>query len=318
MRPRLLVLLAAGLLFPRPALPSPEPADGSGPPATVSGLELAWDAPEGCPDGKAVRAQVLRLAGATTQASRLVRAKGAIRSVGTGLILSLVTEFDAVAGERTLRGVSCDSLTTAAALVLAMIVNPDMAVSPPAAVAPEAPSPASAPAVRAIWQVGAHTGVQTGVIGDPSPFYGLSVGIALGRLSLHLLPSLTPPQDVFIPGTQPRVGGRLWLAAADALVSWSLRLGPVVFRPCLGWNVSRLHGRGLGVVQASQNTVYWSAAELAMVADLRLGRHLLVEIGGMAQVPLHRPRFYLDDIGAVSRPAAFGFKALGGLAWVFE
>jgi len=129
---------------------------------------------------------------------------------------------------------------------------------------------------------------------------------------------VTPPQDVFIPKTQPRVGGRLWMATVDALGCWSLRLGPALLRPCLGWNVTRLHGRGLGMVQTNEKTVYWSAADLAVFAGLHLTHRLLLEIGGIGQVPLHRPRVYLDDIGAVSRPATFDFKALGGLAWVFQ
>ena len=40
----------------------------------------------------------------------------------------LTTELDGVPGERTLSAVSCDSLTEAAALVLALILNPDLAV----------------------------------------------------------------------------------------------------------------------------------------------------------------------------------------------
>jgi hypothetical protein len=291
----------------------------------ASPLELDWDAPAGCPDAQAVRAQVLRLAGAATQASRHVRAKASIQpAADTGFTLSLVTEFHGVTGDRTLRGVSCDSLTAAAALVLAMIVNPDLAVSPPqpAAVQPATP-PASeastgAPDIRPIWQVGAYAGFQTGVIEDLSPTYGLSVGVALGRLSLHLLPGLTPPQDVFIPNTQPKTGGRLWLVNVDALGCWSMSLGPAALKPCLGLDVTRLHGRGLGVVQASEKAVYWTSAELAVFAGLHVGHKVLLEIGGMGQVPLHRPRVYLDEIGAVSRPAAFGFKALGGLVWVFE
>jgi hypothetical protein len=285
----------------------------------ASGLELTWDAPAECPDAQAVRARVLGFAGAA-QAPRQVKAKGTIRPADdTGLMLTLGTEFDGVSGERTLRGVSCDSLTDAAALVLAMIVNPGMALAPPQ---PEAPSttPASQEpkdrAPRPVMRVGAYAGLQTGVIEELSPSYMLSLGVAMGRLSFHLMPGLTPPQDVTLPNSQ--VGGRLWLATVDALGCWSPNLGRVVLRPCLGWNLTRLHGRGRGVAQVRETSVMWSSAELAVFAGLPLGRHLLVEVGGIGQVPLHRPRVYLDDIGAVSQPAAFGFNAVGGLAWLFD
>jgi hypothetical protein len=296
--------------------PKPEEGVASDPPS--SALELEWDTPAGCPDAQAVRAEVLRLAG--TQGSRRVMAKGSIRQAGdSDLTLTLTTAFDGVTGERTLKGVACDSLTDAAALVLAVIVNPDLALGPPE---PAAPPPAQAapsqPRTRPLMSVGAYAGLQTGAIEALSPSYMLSLGMGLGRFSLHLLPGLTPPQDVSIPNTERKVGGRLWLGTVDALGCWSVGLGPAVLRPCLGWNVTRLHGRGLGVAQPSESTVYWSAAELAVFAGLPLSRHLLLEIGGIGQVPLHRPRVYLDDIGAVSQPASLGLKALGGLAWIFD
>jgi hypothetical protein len=57
---------------------------------------------------------------------------------------------------------------------------------------------------------------------------------------------------------------------------------------------------------------------LAVFAGLPVGHGVLLEVGGTGLLPLGRPTFYLDGIGPVSRPAAFGFRALGGLAWVFE
>ena len=45
---------------------------------------------------------------------------------------------------------------------------------------------------------------------------------------------------------------------------------------------------------------------------------LILEVGGIGLLPLSRPSVYLDEIGPVSRPAASGWRAMGGLAWHFE
>jgi hypothetical protein len=277
-------------------------------------LDLDWSAPTGCPDGAAVRAEALRLTG-DAPGSRHLKARAAIRPAGPGWELTLTTELDGVTGERTLAGISCKSLADAAALMLALILNPDLAL-PPVEQPAAPPAKRSWPAVR--WRVGAHAGIQTGAIAKLSSSYALSLAVALGRFSLRLMPSFTPPQDVFIPNREPQVGGRLWLGGAAVLGCWEPTAGPFVLGPCLGLDVSRLHGRGLGVLQPSDEAIYWTSAELGAFVGLPLGNHILIEVGGVGLLPLGRPKFYLDEIGEVSRPAGFGWRAMGGLAWVFN
>ncbi len=297
----------------------------AGPPID-SPVDLDWSAPGECPDANAVRSEVVRLTGATTRGSRHLKAHVSIRSTdGTGWILSLTTELDGVSGERTLSAVSCDSLTEAAALVLALILNPDLAVKAPPPVGDQPSTPRTATlasandrGVRPRWLVGGYAGVQRGVLEDPSASLALSLGVALGRLSLRLMPSLTPPQEVFVTDSQPQVGGRLWLATVAALGCSAVALGPVALSPCVGLDVTRLQGHGLGVLQPREKTVYWTSAELAVFAGLPVEHGVRLEVGGIGLLPFRRPSVYLDGIGSVSRPAAFGFKALGGLAWFFE
>jgi hypothetical protein len=132
------------------------------------------------------------------------------------------------------------------------------------------------------------------------------------------MPSFTPPEDVYIPNIQPRVGGRLWLAGAAALGCWEPTVGPFILSPCLGLDVSRQQGRGLGVLHPDEATVYWTSAELAGFVGLPLGNRLLLEVDVSGLLPWSRPKVSLDEIGEVSRPAGFGWRAMAGLAWVFE
>ncbi|HEX7599517.1 MAG TPA: hypothetical protein VF518_14970, partial [Polyangia bacterium] len=103
-----------------------------------------------------------------------------------------------------------------------------------------------------------------------------------------------------------------------ALGCWSVPIGWFELGPCFGFDATRLQGHGLGVLHPRQVTAYWSSAELAAFVGLPVGHRVLLEVGGIGLLPLSRPSVYLDEIGPVSRPAALGWRAMGGLAWHFE
>jgi hypothetical protein len=323
---RVLVLFAAvGPLIPREPLQLAQ-NEAQITPAMVSPIELDWSAPQGCPDREAVLAEVLKLAGAKAASAHHLKARATIRAAeGTGFFLSLLTELEGVRGERTLSGVSCGSLSDAAALMLALILNPEVATKAPPAPPAEEPAASAAtiatadhhhPWPRTTWLVGAHGGVQVGVLEDLSPSIALSFGIGLGRFAMRLVPSLTPPQRIY---AEAGLGGRLWTEGVAAFGCWATPLTRPVLTPCLGFEVTWLQGRGLGVSHSRDAAVYWFSGELALFVGLPLFRGLMLEVGGIGLLPLNRPSVYLEDGETpVSRPASFGFKALGGLAWRFD
>jgi hypothetical protein len=326
-----LVLLAAVLLPAWNAAPAPASrptalaqSESSAASSTESSLTLDWTAPPECPDGNAVRSDAIRLAGAATAGSRHLKARASILpATGTGWNLSLATDLDGVTGERSLSGVSCASLAEAAALMLALIMNPDLALAArPGAASPEASPQAGTIAstndrgLRPRGGVGAHAGIQTGVIENLTSSFALSFDISLGRFSLRLMPGLSLPQSVFVDPEQ-KLGGRLWLGTASGLGCWPAPVGWLALSPCLGLEVTRLQGHGLGVLQPRDATAYWSSAELAFFVGLPVGHGVQFELGGIGLLALHRPTVYLEGIGPVSRPAVFGFGASGGLAWRF-
>jgi hypothetical protein len=327
---RALVLLAAALL----PLRNPTPSRASRPAVLAQGLapaeppapasfELDWSAPDGCPDGNAIRADALRLAGASAVGSHHLKAKASIVAAPpAGWNLSLATELDGVPGERSLAGGSCQSLAEAATLMLALILNPDLVLAkPPAASGERSPPPAdqlegATQRWSRRWHLGIHGGIQTGVMQDLSTSFALSLGIALGHLSFRLMPGVSLAQNVYRDPAQG-LGGRLWLGSAAALGCWSGALGWLTLGPCLGVEVTRLQGSGLGVAQPRETAVYWSSADLALLLSLPVGHGVQLELSAVGLMPLHRPTVYLEGIGPVSRPAVFGARALGGLAWVF-
>ncbi len=289
-------------------------------------FELQWSAPADCPEGSQIRQEVVRLAG-TSGLSRQLEARVRIRQdERQGWALDLTTELDGIVGERHLAGVSCQSLSEAATLTLALLLNPEAKIENPpappappavqASPAPEAPRRAK-PGVTPVWQTGVLAGLQVGVLSEPSPWLGLSLGAGFGRFWLRLAPGFTPPQKLS-SRERADAGGRLWLVSAAVLGCYAAIERIITLTPCLGANMVRLHGEGWGVLEAREASVYWTSAELALLAGLPLGRVMRLELWGFGVTPLYKSGVYLEEAGLISRPAGFGFGARAGLAAVWR
>ena len=313
--------LIAALFFIGATMVSPVTLAQSNPPGDAApAFKLDWTAPADCPDGDHIRSEVLRLAGTSARSSRQLNARAVIRpDERKSWALALSTDLDGITGERSLSGISCQSLSEAATLTLALILNPEAKIeSPPEPVV----SPPSPPEVREawprpVWQLGALAGLQAGVLKDLSPSFALSLGVALGRFSARLIPGFTPPQKISSQD-RPNSGGRLWLVSASALGCFDVAKAWVTLAPCLGVNLVRLQGRGWGVVKPREATVYWTSAEIAVLADLPLGRMVSLQVWGFGLVPLYKSSVYLDEAGRISRPASLGGGALAGFEVAFR
>lgn len=94
----------------------------AGPPEP--GLSVQWDAPAGCPDGAAVRARVVRLVGEEAARKARLTARAAVRAEGGRWALELELAGETGAGKRSLSAGRCEELAGAAALVIAIAVDP--------------------------------------------------------------------------------------------------------------------------------------------------------------------------------------------------
>ena len=94
----------------------------AGPPEP--GLSVQWDAPAGCPDGAAVRARVVRLVGEEAARKARLTARAAVRAEGGRWALELELAGETGAGRRSLSAGRCEELAGAAALVIAIAVDP--------------------------------------------------------------------------------------------------------------------------------------------------------------------------------------------------
>jgi hypothetical protein len=298
--------------------------------ASESPLDLTWIAPAECPDGQAVEADVLRLAGLRAQPSRHLKARVTVEVTSESTWkLTLATELAGVSGERILSGSSCHSLADAATLTLALILNPDIQRSTGSPLAPPGPATHVPPEQLRLkvstesrqaeklrpglrWLAGAYVGVQAGVLKDPGPDVTLGFGTSLGRAAAWVLASYEPTQDAIVQG-QVGEGGRLWAASGAALGCWTAASGRVALGPCLGFEISRLHGEGIGISDPRQGVVYWTSGDLALTAGVRVSRMLTLKVSALGLVPVTRPSVFLDAIGTVHRPAPLAGKVLMGV-----
>lgn len=103
------------------------------------GLVVQWEAPAGCPDAAAVRARVVRLVGEAAAGAARLTARAAVRAEGGRWALDLELSGETGTGRRALAAARCDELAGAAALVIAIAVDPRAALAGPAAAAWEGP-----------------------------------------------------------------------------------------------------------------------------------------------------------------------------------
>lgn len=314
------LLMTFGAVLGEQAGASPfyaDPVGGRLTATTAPLFDLAWDAPAECPNRESVSSDVLRLVGIQAVSPRRLRAQVTIRwDVITRWTLTLATDIDGVTGERILSGNSCQSVSDAAAMTLALVLNPESSMGPSAPSQPDVSKGRQQAGSIQPWLVGVHAGLQTGVLKDWSPGFALSLGFATGRFALRLVPGFTPEQTVLLDG-RTNVGGKIWAGTASLLGCWTLLEGHAMLAPCLGYDLVMAHGYGVGVLHPREQTVYWSSAEVGLVTGVHITHNVSIELFGMGLLALNRPGFYLDNIGRVTHPARFGLRGAVALELAF-
>jgi len=119
--PRAAVTLLAlsGWLVSRAALGQPAAA-----------LTLRWEAPAGCPQQGEVRDRIRKLTGSTRATAAVLQAEGTITQTDSAHYhLKLVTRSGGLVGERNLDASSCENLSGAAAVSLALLMRSEEPLS---------------------------------------------------------------------------------------------------------------------------------------------------------------------------------------------
>ncbi|HVZ74990.1 MAG TPA: hypothetical protein VHJ20_21560 [Polyangia bacterium] len=300
-------------------------------------LALTWRAPERCPSAGDVDAQFARLLGGAARApsGKKIAATAFVREAGTGRwVLDLATDLDGAEGRRTIAGDSCASVASAAALILALMIDPTAAErateesAPPTP--PREPPPKKIEAPPAIeakpqpatsgdaWPVRPFVrGFGAGVVSLlPSAALGGGVGVGArrGRLAVELTALATQARHADAAGA-PGEGGTFHLAIGGARACGALSghvAGSVGWQLCLGAELERITATGTGVDVVRSANVKMAAGTGGVIATVPLAAHVGISLELDGALRPYHPQFSLDQIGPIYRvPWASAAGALG-------
>jgi hypothetical protein len=287
-------------------------------------LDLTWQVPQGCPDVVSERAEIRRRVGDVARAipNEPIVVQGEIRvDASVGYSLSLRTRVGAITGERVLTGQDCHELADAAALMLALLINPEAAL--PAEPAPPAPPAAHPPPSPAPVQPRSVLGCGVDALLASAVLPGQGHGIA-GRLFYQngllaatvQVASFLPSERraPLLPGASASFQRFESALALCAATPFPRRLGGMA---CLGGALVRLHGESSGVSNPGQSTAYWPEGLLAASGHLRLTSatrlHLAAEFHGLGS----RPDFAILGLGSTYRPVPVNLRGALGIDVLF-
>ena len=297
-------------------------------------LALTWQAPAGCPAPADVEAQFARLIGgpARLPSGKHIDATAVVRaSAAEHWSLELSTTLDGALGKRHLTGDSCASVSSAAALILALMIDPaaaERALLAPPAHAPE-PAPTGPPAARAPEAVVAAApapepnpvrafarlfgGAVLALLPEPAPAAGLAAGARRRWLAGELRLVATTERRV---NATPDVGGDFRLLVGGARACGALGGRAVVWQLCAGGEVERLTGRGIASPAATQS-VLLGAATGGLLVTVPLGARAGLSLDVDGALRLYHPGFCafctttMPGTPIFRVPLANAFAALG-------
>ncbi len=326
--------------MPLQANAQPEQVGAEPPHAAVS-----WQAPAGCPGERAVVHQVEDFLGQplAEATAHPVQIRGRVsRDDAAGYRLMLQMESVQGMRGRTLQHDDCTKLAEAAALLMAMAIDPERVkvaepTEPPRDEAPapaepamsQPPGPAAPSASRQAPRQQATETIQsvslglTGLVGaGVLPGTGLGIGAELGATaweSVRLIAAAHYWPERSLQLIEPDgASARLEMVSAGLRGCW-ISLGRWEAGACVGPEVGRISGSGHGLDSEQQAGDRWSA----LLVDLRLGyapaRWVRLTLSGEAAAALERPRFTVDLPGGpaeVHRPEPWGLRGRVGVALV--
>ncbi len=279
-------------------------------------LELDWRSPPGCPDRVAVHRYVQEMLGRDETATSSLSVRGGVTRVAADRWLADVT-LRSTSGTETTRsfdGPTCESVSRAAALVMALTMHPTDAPPPP-----PAPERDTRPSARPIKGRFARPEIAAAAIMDtgstPSTTYG-------GSLAAGWSPYAGIRWEAFGAYWAKRrgtVAGRPDLGADVSLAAFGLRgCYPLVdavvsLAPCVGGGLDWFRASGFGARLPGNGSALIANIEVAGLFIWNFNEFASLRLGLSNVIPLTRPEFVIESAGAVHRRAAVAFRATAGV-----
>ena len=276
-------------------------------------VKLELSAPASCLDARSLLQGIDAQLGAEFSTDSTLQASVRVRVLGPA-DYELQLRYRAGSGaqdERRLRGESCRAISDAAALLLALALNPSVAPES----APTDGATAASPS-QAVWapRVGVTLALDSALVQGVGLGAGLLVGLRVGPLELgargqvFLLPSSASA------GTTTR--WEAFSAEVNACVPWEL--ARFTLGPCVRAEVGQLSAQTSGPIEEPRpGAGRFQALAVGAELRMRLASPFWLALTADFAWFLRRPGFVVADLGEVGRPAKFGMRVHLGplLAW---
>jgi len=257
-------------------------------------LDLEWFAPPDCPDKADVISRVeqsLRgaAAGHLIATADVKRAQGSYRA-------QLRTTSSQGVGERRLEHADCEILADSVALVIAL-----------SAASSGKRVDGGGQGAGLALSLSAHATAVSG----PLPRVALGAGGALAveglwSLRVELSGTYYAQQSARFAGTN--VGGDFTLLRLGLRGCRVWSLGAVDLAPCLGAQLYRIDGMGVGGVSHAGGEAYMAGPAAGVFGRLWLRRGFAIQLAAEVFTPVARRRFVYSDLGPLHRPDVFAFQ----------
>lgn len=323
--------LAGSLVSPTPG-ETVRPPRAAGPP----GWHLRWSGRAvGCEGASDLWPTVLAfMSGERLPAEVLGRVWIDVRLTGTPGRISVDLQVRTPLGHsaRRVEVASCSEAVQGSAIIVAVALDPlrvaevaspaarggppvprDAAAHPPRPSARSRRVPVASPRrSRPRPVLGAAVVLDHGSLDAFSGGVQVGVGVALGRAHLGVRGLYLGPVEHHPFGDEPNAGVRVQLGAAGVYGCFVPRLSRVEFPACAHVEAGAVRGKGLGVMPVRLAHEPWVAAGAEAGVGVRVVGPLVLWLRAGGAAVLLRPRFFIDELGTVYRPAPALFRlALG-------
>lgn len=304
-------------------------------------LDLTWSAPPGCPQHDEVAARVNQIVGPRRAGQRSLQARGELSASKVPPRFRLQLRVGAETSSRTLSDDDCSRLTDAAALVLALDIDPEAltresnetpapASEVVAPVSSAVPPPASAPTSVSKAPRRAHrrpplreaiVGVtlggrfvfDTGSLPRPTMGIGLAIDLRYGPWALEL--QGTAFQERFtVGGPHGGVGGAyVRLATGGLFGCFDARTRWADFGGCLGGELGRQATAGVSILRPTESAGLWSAWGPMVRGRAWPKLPISPSAGLLVGFPISASGVAIEQVGAVFEPPNAFVRAFLGV-----
>lgn len=276
------------------------------------GLSLRWSAPADCPDQQTLLARVAELVGERggAQTHEPLEVLASVTPRDGGFVAELRTTQRGAERTRVLEAASCNELTEASAVVIALALSPPDETAQPAPLpaptpaAPRAPVPDEAqppdtPVRRSNTRLGTGAGVVTdfGTLAPVAVGFALGIGGRYGRYLEHgLRVSIFPNRSSTVEGHAEQ-GVNIGLVAAALSLCFEPFTGQLALAGCGELELGMLHVEGFGTPTRYNHDAPWVAPGLGVRVAYPERGPFRVAMTADALFPTEQTKFTITNLG---------------------